>query len=122
LDQEKAQRVLQGKSGQHAAWDGHCFHSFARNNGIEHKTDLGRIGSVFQGISATGTYAAGGLIRLYQILISPLFPSACRFYPTCSEYAREAVLTYGMFKGSFLAIKRLLRCRPFGPGGFDPVP
>ncbi|WP_157212215.1 membrane protein insertion efficiency factor YidD [Desulfomonile tiedjei] len=65
---------------------------------------------------------AGGLIRCYQIFISPVFPSACRFYPTCSEYAREAVLTHGVVKGTWLAVKRLARCRPFGPGGFDPVP
>ncbi|HTY21675.1 MAG TPA: membrane protein insertion efficiency factor YidD [Desulfomonilaceae bacterium] len=73
-------------------------------------------------MSASGRYAAGGLIRLYQVLLSPLFPSACRFYPTCSEYAREAVLVHGVFTGSILALKRLIRCRPFGPGGFDPVP
>lgn len=69
-----------------------------------------------------GKHALGGLLRLYQILISPLIPSACRFYPTCSEYAREAVLKHGVLKGSWLAFKRLIRCRPFGPGGFDPVP
>jgi len=62
------------------------------------------------------------VIRLYQIFLSPLFPSACRFYPTCSEYAREALLTYGVFKGCRLALRRLMKCRPFGPGGFDPVP
>ena len=61
-------------------------------------------------------------IRLYQLLISPLFPSSCRFYPTCSQYAREAVLDHGVLKGTWLALKRLARCRPFGPGGFDPVP
>lgn len=59
---------------------------------------------------------------MYQVLISPLLPSSCRFYPTCSEYAREAVLRYGVLKGSWLALRRLLRCRPFGPEGFDPVP
>ncbi|MDQ7783134.1 MAG: membrane protein insertion efficiency factor YidD [Desulfomonilaceae bacterium] len=69
-----------------------------------------------------GRYTLGGAIRLYQILISPLLTSSCRFYPTCSEYARDAVLRYGVFKGSWLALRRLLRCRPFGPGGFDPVP
>ncbi|MEW6138624.1 MAG: membrane protein insertion efficiency factor YidD [Thermodesulfobacteriota bacterium] len=62
------------------------------------------------------------LIRVYQVLISPLFPTSCRFYPTCSEYARLAVTKYGVFKGSLLACRRLLRCRPFGPCGFDPVP
>ncbi|MCA1959294.1 MAG: membrane protein insertion efficiency factor YidD [Desulfomonile sp.] len=69
-----------------------------------------------------GRYALSGAIRLYQILISPLFPSSCRFYPTCSEYAREAVLEHGVGKGLLLTLRRLGRCRPFGPGGFDPVP
>lgn len=59
---------------------------------------------------------------MYQIFLSPLLPSSCRFYPTCSQYAREAVLKYGVFKGSWLALNRLARCRPFGPGGYDPVP
>ncbi|MCM1322339.1 MAG: membrane protein insertion efficiency factor YidD [Bacteroides sp.] len=62
------------------------------------------------------------LIRFYQIYISPLFPSCCRFYPTCSNYALEAIRKYGAFKGFFLAIKRILRCNPFVKGGFDPVP
>ncbi|MCX5861609.1 MAG: membrane protein insertion efficiency factor YidD [Desulfomonile sp.] len=63
-----------------------------------------------------------GVIRSYQVLLSPLFPSACRFYPTCSEYAKEAVAAHGVVTGSWLALKRLLRCRPLGTGGYDPVP
>uniref|UniRef100_A0A7C4AT25 Putative membrane protein insertion efficiency factor n=1 Tax=Desulfomonile tiedjei TaxID=2358 RepID=A0A7C4AT25_9BACT len=63
-----------------------------------------------------------GVIRFYQVFLSPLFPSACRFYPTCSEYAILAVVRYGPAKGAWLAVKRLVRCRPFGPGGYDPVP
>lgn len=62
------------------------------------------------------------LIRFYQICISPLFPSCCRFYPTCSNYALEAIHKYGAFKGFFLTTKRILRCNPFVKGGFDPVP
>ncbi|MBF0389815.1 MAG: membrane protein insertion efficiency factor YidD [Desulfamplus sp.] len=61
-------------------------------------------------------------IKLYQYLVSPLIGSSCRFYPSCSQYAFEAVTKYGSFKGSFLAVKRVLRCHPFHPGGFDPVP
>ena len=61
------------------------------------------------------------LIKLYQI--TPLKShSKCRFYPTCSHYFIEALKNYGFFKGSFLGIKRLLRCRPFGDFGYDPVP
>ena len=68
------------------------------------------------------TFFCIGLIRFYQICISPLFPPSCRFYPTCSEYALDAVRKYGAFKGSFLACKRILRCNPYCRGGYDPVP
>lgn len=62
------------------------------------------------------------LIKTYRKYISPLKPPCCRFYPTCSEYAIEAIEKYGAMKGSFLAIRRILRCHPFNPGGYDPVP
>jgi hypothetical protein len=61
------------------------------------------------------------LLRAYQVLISPLLPPACRFTPTCSEYAIEAVRQYGALRGFYLATRRLLRCHPFHPGGYDPV-
>lgn len=61
------------------------------------------------------------LIRIYQKFISPLKKPSCRFYPTCSHYAIDAVNRYGAFKGSWLALKRLLKCHPFHPGGYDPV-
>ncbi|HLC26660.1 MAG TPA: membrane protein insertion efficiency factor YidD [bacterium] len=60
-----------------------------------------------------------GIIRLYQILFSPLFPPCCRFYPSCSEYARLAVQNCGPVRGSWLALLRVLRCHPFHPGGVD---
>jgi putative membrane protein insertion efficiency factor len=63
-----------------------------------------------------------GMIRFYQRAVSPLFPSRCRYIPTCSEYALEAVEKYGALKGGWLALKRLLRCHPFHKGGYDPVP
>jgi putative membrane protein insertion efficiency factor len=62
------------------------------------------------------------LIRFYQVAISPHTPAACRFTPTCSQYAIEALRKYGVIKGSFLAIKRILRCNPWGGSGYDPVP
>ncbi|MBQ7596394.1 MAG: membrane protein insertion efficiency factor YidD [Clostridia bacterium] len=62
------------------------------------------------------------LIRFYQKHISPLLPSMCRFYPTCSNYALEAIEVHGALKGSVLAVWRLLRCNRLFPGGYDPVP
>ena len=62
------------------------------------------------------------LIRLYQRHISPCFPAHCRFTPTCSQYAWEAIMKYGALKGTGLAIWRILRCNPFCKGGYDPVP
>ena len=63
-----------------------------------------------------------GLIRIYQRAISPLLPPACRYYPTCSAYGYEAIQSYGVWRGSWLALRRLARCHPFQPGGYDPVP
>jgi len=61
------------------------------------------------------------MVRGYQLFISPLFPQTCRFYPTCSQYAIEAISRHGVGRGGYLALRRLLRCHPFHPGGFDPV-
>lgn len=61
-------------------------------------------------------------IRLYQRFISPLLPRSCRFYPTCSEYAAQAISRYGLLRGGRLAVKRIARCHPWNPGGWDPVP
>lgn len=62
------------------------------------------------------------IIRLYQIVFSPLIGQNCRYYPTCSDYAIEAVNTHGLFKGTFLSFKRICTCQPFCKGGHDPVP
>ncbi|MCL2129623.1 MAG: membrane protein insertion efficiency factor YidD [Treponema sp.] len=62
------------------------------------------------------------LIRLYQYVISPHIPPCCRYTPTCSAYAYEAVQKYGVFRGLFLSLRRLLRCHPFHSGGYDPLP
>jgi uncharacterized protein len=61
------------------------------------------------------------LLRGYKLIVSPFLPSACRYYPTCSEYMQEAVSKYGALKGAWLGIKRLGRCHPFHEGGYDPV-
>ena len=63
-----------------------------------------------------------GLIRLYQYLVSPLLGSRCRFHPTCSQYAIEAIDQHGPLRGAWMAARRLARCHPWHPGGVDPVP
>jgi putative membrane protein insertion efficiency factor len=62
------------------------------------------------------------IVKLYQWALSPFLPRACRFHPTCSEYAILSIKKFGLFKGMFFSTKRILRCNPFSPGGRDPVP
>jgi putative membrane protein insertion efficiency factor len=62
------------------------------------------------------------LVRVYQVVISPLTPATCRFEPTCSHYTVEALKKHGLFKGGWLAIKRISSCHPWGKSGYDPVP
>jgi hypothetical protein len=62
------------------------------------------------------------LIKIYQFLISPLFPSSCRYSPTCSHYTIDALKKYGVLKGGWLGVKRISRCHPWGGSGYDPVP
>ena len=61
-------------------------------------------------------------VRAYQVLLSPLLPAACRYTPSCSHYAIEALETHGALRGGWLAVKRIARCHPFHAGGYDPVP
>ncbi|MBV9544427.1 MAG: membrane protein insertion efficiency factor YidD [Chloroflexi bacterium] len=67
-------------------------------------------------------FAALGLIRLYQNTVGPALPQACRFEPTCSRYAYEAIAKHGLLRGGWLTLRRLARCQPFGGSGYDPVP
>ncbi|GIK59797.1 MAG: membrane protein insertion efficiency factor YidD [Ignavibacteriota bacterium] len=62
------------------------------------------------------------VIKIYQLIISPLFPPSCRFTPTCSHYTIEALRKYGIIKGSWLGFKRIIKCHPWGGSGYDPVP
>lgn len=62
------------------------------------------------------------MIRFYQRVISPYLPPSCRFTPTCSQYSYEAITRYGAWRGGWLAVRRILRCNPLYPGGYDPVP
>jgi len=70
----------------------------------------------------SGSRAATAVIVAYQRVVSPWLPRACRFAPTCSEYARLALTEHGLGRGSWLSARRLLRCHPFNPGGYDPPP
>jgi len=63
-----------------------------------------------------------GLIRLYRVTLSPFFRGACRFEPSCSVYTEQAILKYGLVRGSVMGARRIARCHPWNPGGYDPVP
>jgi putative membrane protein insertion efficiency factor len=67
-------------------------------------------------------YLLIGFLKAYRLLISPLYGNVCRYYPSCSAYALRAISVHGAIKGSWLALRRLLRCHPWSPGGYDPVP
>lgn len=74
------------------------------------------------GISKLVNYLLIGLVQFYRYALSPLKPSTCHFYPTCSMYMLQALRRYGPLKGSYLGIKRILKCHPFHKGGYDPLP
>jgi len=73
-------------------------------------------------VSAVASAVLIGLVRAYQVTLSPLFGDCCRFHPSCSEYMVEAVKVHGPLRGVWLGVRRLLRCHPFGAKGYDPVP
>lgn len=100
--------------------DGEVLGAGSRAAGAAAPRGEGRaIGAATRSLSA---WALLFLLRLYMLLLAPFVGGACKFYPSCSNYAYEAVARHGARRGSLLAIKRLLRCRPFTQGGFDPVP
>ena len=78
--------------------------------------------STVQLIKNTPKYVAMGLIRFYQLTFSKVLPPSCRFTPSCSHYGYEAIEKYGFLKGGWMAAKRVARCNPLNPGGYDPVP
>jgi hypothetical protein len=79
------------------------------------------VSETFRGPTRTARVLAAFLTG-YKTLLSPILPQACRFTPTCSVYAREAILKHGTLRGAVLSVRRLVRCHPFHPGGLDPVP
>ena len=110
-----------GHCGESAACD--CENSVrevARGIPAPHAEDTRRreSGSIARGVK----FLALALIRAYQSFVSPILVPSCRYYPSCSVYAYEAVSTWGVWKGTALAVRRILRCRPFGGNGVDPVP
>ena len=79
-------------------------------------------GEILERVRKSARWLALSLLRLYQLLISPLLGQRCRFYPSCSEYASGCIHKHGLLRGGYLAVRRILRCHPFNPGGVDPVP
>ena len=77
---------------------------------------------IYNNFIKTVTFPFIIIIKIYQVLISPLFPSSCRYTPTCSHYTVEALKKHGLFKGGWLGIKRISKCHPWGGSGYDPVP
>jgi putative membrane protein insertion efficiency factor len=88
----------------------------------EARRDNLRHDSLRETMRSAGKWILLLLVRVYQVFLSPFFGGACKFYPSCSRYGYEAIAKHGAWRGSVLAVKRLLRCRPFTKGGFDPVP
>ena len=83
---------------------------------------IGRIAVVMKGVGRTPGRLLAGLVRVYQLVLSPVMAPSCRHLPTCSEYAVEALRRHGVLSGGWLAVRRIARCHPFGTSGFDPVP
>lgn len=81
-----------------------------------------RLSAVIQGAGKASVRGLVFLIRLYRHMVSPLRPATCRFVPTCSQYAVDALTEYGLVRGSWLTVTRLARCGPWHPGGWDPIP
>ena len=80
------------------------------------------LGKIWKAISSVFKFIFLALIKGYQYLLSPMLGASCRFTPTCSQYTKKAIEKYGPFKGTYLGIKRILKCHPWGKSGYDPVP
>lgn len=81
-----------------------------------------RVAAAIRHVRRIPAYGVLLLIRSYQLVLSPMLPASCRYIPTCSAYAAEAVERYGALRGGWMAARRIARCHPFRPGGYDPVP
>lgn len=105
---------------QYGGEGGVCFASGRAASPVAERCEVERIGAPLAGSPIAALLLA--FLRVYQGYLSPLMPSACKFYPSCSHYAYHAIELHGARRGAWLALRRLLRCRPFSPGGYDPVP
>jgi len=102
------------QSGRTIRWPAGCERVVRRRVSVSGQSDVSRSDASMKTIAL-------GMIRLYQRTLSRVLPPTCRFYPSCSQYAYEAIARYGVIRGGWLAIGRLSRCHPFNPGGYDPV-
>ena len=110
-----AAAATRGRRRSSREFASHSEHSEQAEQGIGSRGATGFV-------RAAGKWSLLLFVRFYQIFLSPFFGGACKFYPSCSKYGYEAIARHGAWRGSLLAMKRLLRCRPFTKGGFDPVP
>ena len=110
-------------SSTHYGCDGEFFGAHRRTGeAVAPRIRRGEIHGVSEKVKSAGAWILLGFLRCYQIFLGPFLGGACKFYPSCSNYAYQAVQRHGARRGIVLAMKRLGRCRPFTSGGFDPVP
>jgi putative membrane protein insertion efficiency factor len=102
--------------------DGGIFSARGRADEVDAAAGAGGRGGIREDVKFVGVWFLLGFLRFYQIFLGPFFGGACKFYPSCSKYAYEAIEKHGARRGFVLAMKRLGRCRPFTKGGYDPVP
>ena len=117
----QAERGLQVEQGELTRFWFHGLHGVPSDRTLQIRGSSKGFGASFKKVEKIAVKIVIWTIKFYQRWISPFFPSTCRFYPTCSQYAIEALGKYGLLKGGLMSIWRVLRCNPFNPGGYDPV-
>ena len=124
-NKKKTQRNLQEEQRTIPGENPHNSHGYSGDRRSTFYISLGNFegndGKIEKGAESTSVKILTGILRFYRKWISPAFPTSCRFYPSCSQYAIEAIEKKGILKGIFLSILRVLRCNPFNSGGYDPL-